>query len=517
VEPYGYNRDTAASLLIAIAGAATVIWQNARLAILWDVSYILENASRIAAGQLPYRDFPFPYAPATFTIQALLIRLFGRVYWHHTAYAAIACALAGVLTFRIVRRLVPFVVAVVLTSPLVLLGSYCIVPHPFYDSDACLLLLVIFAAMFVRDDSLLLGAACALPLLVKQNIGLAFAVAAVALFALERRWRAVAGVFAGVLTIVALVATAFGLGNYIQWTIRFAVERRLPPLAQQLAIYDDATLWWWLAVAGVALFVRRAKWLIAVPWLWSEWRLFVSGDPLEPEINLLRAWPLLIVLAAVVAARTRTTFPLFVVAAIHGAFLSQSTWGSTYGIWPLLVLLLAIVWQGMEAPVVPAVLVAVVMLHHSWLYVSQNQRLIYAKVDEGELHRSTLPALRGLATRGPWLPDFEELVAWSDHNIPRDDAILAMPGEDLFYFATGRRPRFPVLMFDHTTNPYTPQQIATLAFVRDVKWVIVKKRLQLNGEPMPELAATLARLQPRFSPVAVLRNYEILRRSGSPQ
>jgi hypothetical protein len=517
LEPFGYNRDTIASLFIAAAGAATVFWQNARLTILWDVSYILENASRIAAGQLPYRDFPFPYAPLTFCVQALLIRLFGRVYWHQTVYAALACAVAGALTFRIVRRLVPFMVAVMLTAPLALLGSYCIVPHPFYDSDACLLLLGVFGAMFIRDDSLLLGAACALPLLVKQNIGLAFAGAAIVLFALERRWRAVAGVVAGVFAIVAVVAAVFGIGNYIQWTIRFAAERRLPPLSQQLAIYSDATLWWWLAVAGIAFFFRRARWLIAVPWLWSEWRLFVGDDPLEPEINFLRVWPLLIVLAMVVAARMRTTFPLFVVAAIHGTFLSQSTWGSTYGIWPLLVLLLAIVWQRLEAPLIPATLVALVMLHHGWLYVSQNERLTYAKVAEGEIHRSALPALRGLTMGGSWLPDFEELVAWSDRHIPRDDAILAMPGEDLFYFTTGRRPRFPVLMFDRTINPYTPQQIASLAIVHDVRWVIVKKRLQINGDPMPELEATLTRLRPRFVRVAELRNYDIWRRSGSPQ
>jgi hypothetical protein len=503
-------------LVLGLASAVTVLWQNARLAVLWDVSYILENASRIAAGQVPYRDFPFPYAPLTFSIQALVIRLFGRVYWHHTAYAAMACALAGVLTFRLVRRFVPFTVAALLSSPLVLLGSHCIVPHPFYDSDACLLLLVLFGALFVRDDSLILGAAFALPLLVKQNIGLAVAGGAILLFALERRWRSVAGVLAGGLAVAALVAAVFGLGNYVQWTIRFAAERRLPTLAQQFAIYDDGTLWWWLAAAGVALFVRRARWLIALPWLWSEWRLFVTGDPLEPEINLLRLWPLVIVLAVVVAVRTRTTFPLFVVAAIHGAFLSQSTWGSTYAIWPLLMLLLAIVWRGMEAPVVPAIVVAIVMLHHGWLYVSQDQRLTYAKVGEGELHRSSLPALRGLVMRGPWLPDFEELVTWSEGNIPRDDAILAMPGEDLFYFTTGRRPRFPVLMFDRTINPYSPERLAALAETRDVRWVIIKKRLQLNGEPMPELAATLVRLSPHFTLVANLRNYRILRRSGPP-
>src|SRR5580765_6812307 len=125
---------------------------------------------------------------------------------------------------------------------------------------------------------------------------------------------------------------------------------------------------------------------------------------------------------------------------------------------------------------------------------------------EGSCGGPPLPALRGMVVRGPWLPDFEELVAWSDRNIPRDDAILAMPGEDLFYFATGRRPHFPVLMFDRTVNPYAPRELAALAAARDVRWVIVKKRLQVNGDPMPELPAVLALLQPRFHVVAELRN-----------
>src|SRR5436309_2110793 len=52
------------SLFAATAGI--VIWQSSRLAVLWDLSYVLENASRISLGDMPYRDFPFPYAPLTF-------------------------------------------------------------------------------------------------------------------------------------------------------------------------------------------------------------------------------------------------------------------------------------------------------------------------------------------------------------------------------------------------------------------------------------------------------------------
>jgi hypothetical protein len=319
-----------------------------------------------------------------------------------------------------------------LTSPLALLGIYCIIPNPFYDPDTCLLLLVLFNVMVgdwragdvghrravpnprgrlerattrppgfgtarrcptpVPADSLALGAACALPLIAKQNIGLAFLVAALLLFLLERSWRAAAGVILGAGAIAAFIAAAYGLENYLHWTIRYAAERRLPPLAQQLAIFNDPTLWWWLGVAALALFVRRARWLIAVPWLWSEWRLFVTDDPLEHEVNFLRFWPLLIVLGLLVAARRRITFPLFAIAAILGAFLSQSMWGSTYGIWPLLVLLLAIVWRELDAPLVPAVIVAAVMLHHGWLYVAQNERLTYAKIGVPATFPATTPS-----------------------------------------------------------------------------------------------------------------------------
>ena len=50
-------------------------------------------------------------------------------------------------------------------------------------------------------------------------------------------------------------------------------------------------------------------------------------------------------------------------------------------------------------------------------------------------------------------------MRFADQEIPRDDGLLMIPGEDLFYYATGRRPRFPVLLFDHTVNPYSPEEI----------------------------------------------------------
>src|SRR6266851_4757954 len=97
--------DWVIALSLASASSAVVFWQNSRLAVLWDLSYILENSYRISLGDVPYRDFPFPYAPLTFLAQAALIKLTGRVFSHHVIYCAVAGGLSTVLTWRILLKI----------------------------------------------------------------------------------------------------------------------------------------------------------------------------------------------------------------------------------------------------------------------------------------------------------------------------------------------------------------------------------------------------------------------------
>ena len=141
-----------------VATAAFVLWQNAHLTVLWDLSYILENATRISLGQMPYRDFPFPYAPGTFLVQAAIIKLFGRVVFHHYLYAAGAAGLASLLTWRILLRLLAAsrmpvrLTAFLLAVPLIFLGTGSIFPHPFYDSD-CTLFILCCTLLLLRLES----------------------------------------------------------------------------------------------------------------------------------------------------------------------------------------------------------------------------------------------------------------------------------------------------------------------------------------------------------------------------
>lgn len=526
--------DAVAAALLAIATACVVVWQNSRLTILWDLSYILENASRMAAGQVPYRDFPFPYAPLTFLVQAAIIRIAGRAIWHHVAYAAVAGGVATALAYFVVRRFTTATAALLLCLPLVPLGIYSIFPHPFYDPDACLVVLAVMAALLYTGSAAArfwIGFAAVVPLLVKQNIGLAFAIAMAGLVIVSRDRRrgvhVLTGLVAGCAAALLAVATVFGFDNYLRWTIHFAASRRLPPIRQYLLIYSEPIIWWWVAAAvGGVLLMRRFRWtgaaIIASPFVWTIYRIFVTDDPIEREVNLLRFWPMVIVAGCVAGCvwlwRERTLrgiVPLACAATILGAFLSQSDWGSTYGVWPMLIVLVAAgIGLAETMPRVEAALalaIAAALLAGGIPYVIGNERLTYVKLD-GDLHRSSLPPLRGLRMAGEWLPEFEELVAWSDAHIAKDDAILSLPGEDLFYFTTGRTPRFPVLMFDRTINPFDAATLVRIAGERHVRWVIVKKRLQLNGTPMENLDETLRMLGPRLRVAAQLRNYTIYER-----
>jgi hypothetical protein len=555
----------AGSLLFA-APAAFVFWQNTHLTVLWDLSYILENATRISLGQRPYRDFPFPYAPLTFLMQAGIIKLFGRAAFHHYLYAAFTAGLGSLLTWRILLRVMAGsqarLIAFLLGVPLVFLGISSVFPHPFYDSD-CTLFMLFCAWLLLRLESsgfpafrtFLCGALLVIPLFIKQNTGLAFLLSAAAcavLLGLRNRRAAallLSGTAAGAAFAIILVEYTVGVGNYFHWTIEFAASRRLPGVTTMLGVYRDSVMIWpGLAFAfGVALLVipqlaRKVtlRWLgatlLSVPFLIAVAELHFQDNASDRVEALLRLWPVLLIASLVLSlwqlrrgVTVRRLLPLILLGSIHGAFLSQQLWGSTYTLWPLLMILIG----SMLAALVPenvtgsakersgesvpltafATVACVALLVAGGYYALSHERLDYADLSEDTpLIRSSLQALRGLGMRGQWLPDFEELVAYSEREIPQGDAILEIPGEDLFYFTTGRTPQFPVILMDNTVNPYDAAQIAELARQRNVRWLIVKRELQLQEQPLAFRPQLLELLSRDFSLAESLDNYDIYRR-----
>jgi hypothetical protein len=590
-------RDNFAATGLFLATAAVVLWQNAHLAVLWDLSYILDSSVRIALGQAPYRDFPFVHAPLTFLIQAAIIRLTGRVYFHHVLYAATVGGLGTVLAWRIVlhtlrgRLDAAWSASVVLAAPLTVLGIYCILPHPSYDCD-CVFSILLASLLLQRltPDSgysaaprpgqakaprpgqaknlfrpVAAGAAIFLPLFFKQNIGLPLLLATLAgillLLAAEIFRRAPASslspgrpvllaVLAGSVTTLVLAGlllqSTVGLGNYVHWTIQFAAQRRLPGLKEMLEVYRQPLLLWMLpsVTAGLALLLSRlskTRWaqalalgLLAAPFLFTLFALLFYDDADERGDSLLGLWPLLLILAAVLTLYNlcrglslRALLPAIVLVAIHGTLLSQQLWGSTYAIWPLLILLiagmiayLATVKRPDAGPARPqqnlalvlSVVIAATLLICGGLYTVSEERLTYLQLPDGPALPSTYPQLVGMAVSGPYLPNFEELLRFTAANIPQSDGILLIPGEDPFYFVTGRVPQFPLLLFDPATDPYSPAQLVEQARAHNIRWLIVKRELQLNADPTPRREAVLKALLGEFKLDTRLRGYDIYRR-----
>jgi hypothetical protein len=287
--------------------------------------------------------------------------------------------------------------------------------------------------------------------------------------------------------------------------------------------------------------------LLAAPFLHTLASLLIYDDADERGDSLLALWPLLLLLAAALALANlfalrrrgprgqvfvrgvgrrptlRAFLPLLLLAAIHGTFLSQQLWGSTYGIWPLLILLLAELLAFLGpftahantnrwfTPAL-AVIISITLMICGGFYTASEERLNYANFPDGPPAQSAFSALAGLATPGPYMPEIDELLRYAQANIPFDDGIVLIPGEEPFYFANGRNPQFPVPFFDPTIDPYSPNEIAELVRARNIRWLIVKTDVQTKEDPTPDRAELLQLLMQEFTPAAHLRGYDVYRR-----
>lgn len=160
--------------------------------------------------------------------------------------------------------------------------------------------------------------------------------------------------------------------------------------------------------------------------------------------------------------------------------------------------------------VVVAAIASVCLLVAGGWYLYSNERLDYVDFEDGDMAYSTLPQLQGLSMRGDFIAGFDELVKYTDQNIPREDGILLLPGEDLFYFTTGRHPNFPVLLFDVTNNPYNPEEIREKVLASGIEWVILKNDLQIEADQtIDDKNKIFELLKPDFRHIESLDNYEI--------
>ncbi len=502
-----------AGSVLAVASGSVVAWQTAHVAVLYDLGYVLNIAYRISAGDVPYRDFPMPYPPLTFLVQALLIRLAGPHYLVQIIYAVGVNAAATGLAYWIVHRVVrDWRLAAVLCLPLTVLGVYGIFPHPFYDPDATVvMLLAIAAAMSASSGTgvrrwLLAGALLPVPILAKQNTGVAFLglmLIAIAL-TLIRRPRAALAVGAGALGTLIVVGIALqltaGLDSVTRWTVSFASARLAtsPPVLGWLA--DPP------AVAFAALLVASAAWTyrarrprqavlgaigLTVPFLFVACLALVVPER-QPVLSL---WPMSAIAACVASAAAIAgrgpslprLLPFVLTGVATASFLSQGVGGSSYALWPLLVIAVAqpvsdlltgahvrrLLWLALPTAAALACLAGAT-------YTFGEYRLGFVDL-RGSITRSSFPSLQGLATPGDYAPELDAALVAIAASIPADEPFIAFPGEDPIYFALARPPRFPITQFNRTVNPYSPAELRALRDSYGVRWILVKQGLQLHG------------------------------------
>lgn len=519
-------------VLLFAASAAFTFWRNTQVAVLVDIAYVLNTATRIAAGDVPYAQFPLAQAPLTFLTQALLVKAFGPHFFVQIAYATILAGLATVLTYTIARRLIagivarPTALAALLAIPLVPLGIYAILPQPFYDPDSCLVILAAIAAILgaidrpTRTRWLLAGALIAVPVFIKQNIGGAFLLLAVGALVIDAaarpsaraglRWCITGLGFALGAELLALQLVV-GIDRYLAWAWTFAMAGRGVTLERVSSFADPSVIWPGVLILGLALVTRALAPRLRAPVFFivlcvplvarsSTPSSFVDVNTLFPPL-LIAASVLALVRTARDGARFETFLPLVLAGTAAGTLMSLGLNGSTFGIFPLLVLAIAALIRDLGrfverptqiAPMTGAVL-ALFLTVSGAAYTLTNARLLFIDANApGPVVRSDFPSLAGLSAPGPYIGDLDAMLRWTQDNVPPDDAMVFLPGEDPAFFALGRRPRLPSVYFYDVANPYTPAEIARFADEVGLRWVFVKDRLQLVEEPPLEQRLVVA-------------------------
>ena len=533
------------AVALSLVSAAFTLWRNSEIGVLVDISYIVNTATRIAAGDVPYAQFPLAQAPLEFLVQALLIKIGGPHFAVQIMYATILGGLGTALTFVIAHRLLrdavasPDVVAAVLCLPLVPLGVYAVYPHPFYDADACVLVLGVLATtLFALDRPtrarwVIAGVLLVVPAFMKQNIGGALAAAMLAALSVDastrpdqRRWFRwyVAGFIGALVCALVVLQVVVGIEQYVRWTVGFALSARgvaaerftefappavvaivLAPLVRGSRPGARAVA---LTAAGVALLARTVI---------DRSVIFAPG--FFPAV-VVATVGLAILRARREGATLATLFPIVVAITTLGVLQSQGLVGSSFAIFPLLVVALAalvrdVAWAVPSWPAFAPRLgmgLALALVLIGTVYTLSEARLFFIDVwASGPVQHSTYPSLAGLSARGPYLADLDEILRWIDAHVPPDETIAFVPGEEPAFFALARRPVLPSVYFFDVATPYSPQELARIADERGLRWVFVKDRLQLTEAP-PLTTAIAAALTEHATLVERIGAYRVYRR-----
>ena len=207
-----------------------------------DEGIVLQGATRILAGQTPYRDFFSFYTPGSFYLVAALFRVFGNSFVVARTSVAVTGAACSVVTYLLVRRVCSRGVAVFAAILATIAGTAFrfLVLHNCYSTlMACI---TVYAAVrFVeerrRNWGFALGTLTALTFLFEQSKGGGLAIGVLVGLVLLRR--------GGLLQRLSVAAIATGLAwpflvTFAYFGSRHAAREMIASWLWPLHHYTDA-------------------------------------------------------------------------------------------------------------------------------------------------------------------------------------------------------------------------------------------------------------------------------------
>ncbi|NQU34171.1 MAG: hypothetical protein HQ521_13140 [Bacteroidetes bacterium] len=208
-----------------------------------------------------------------------------------------------------------------------------------------------------------------------------------------------------------------------------------------------------------------------------------------PMTHYAFVWPFIIVLASIGIYKNikdqnvekhylvSPTSPIIMIIVANASFLSQGFVGSSYGIWPVFAILISYCYKNFEEMRTGLAIIIAILTFTLALNSINDSRLSFVDT-KGPHTMAESSLLSGLGTNGSWFNDLNEIEQYINTNIPENESIYFIPGEDPLYYLTGRTPKLNYFQLNSITLSRDLDSVYADINMAGIKWVIIKTKLQ---------------------------------------
>lgn len=526
--------------IIVFFSISIIYWQNGRILPLIDYSYQIENAYRILVGQIPYKDFFLVLPPGTYLYMALIMKIFGFSNIFQTIFLMISSIIIVFTTYFILKcisKKQP--INKFLLLPLIVSG-YSIYPFASYDISATLFMLLGWTMIwyiYKKNNNLtiylLTGLIISIPSFFKQNTGLIYSLFSFILIfyeaysSKENKWKKILFLTTGIAVPYLIFSIYLSLNHSFQDFIFqifvFPSRIRSPIISFKKILIDFfekinfihyISFFLIYIICMSKKIINKNKEILIIlillistilfPILYSFWISIYKNSKEFLYIfsyvskYYLSIWYLIISILTFyilknffsknINIRNKIFYIIFSIEIIIiclSSFLSQGIDGSTYGIYPLFIIMLSLILKELKLNfkninwnryILYFSILITINLSVSVIY---NIRLSYFS-KSGTIIKASIPEMKGLSTPGPWIKEMENMIDYVKYNIPSNETIISVPGEDPFYFLLKRKPVISFFQYLYSTFPYSDKDYANIIIDKKIQWIVVKNNTQFK-------------------------------------